>query len=168
MPDGKTNRHGREMPLVEGREKAAEEREAHVAPERAAQPKEKKKERELQLPPILQGRKKKASTPKGPKSKLLEDIEDVLAEGLSEYYESLTPGQRKAFKAEGERAASAIETLLKKAHVKVIEIVRIIKRWLSLIPGINQFFIEQESKIKADKLILLSEKQKEKEEEEEE
>lgn len=164
MSDGKTKQSGREVPQHEGREKAVEGKEARIAHERAAPRKEKKIERELQIPRILPGRKAKVSAPAGAKSKLLEHIEDVLAEGLDPYYQSLTPNQRKTFKAEGERTASMIEILLNKAHVKVIEIVRVIKRWLSLIPGINQFFIEQESKIKADKLLLLSEQHKEKEE----
>lgn len=164
MPDGKTKRPGREIPLSEEREKATEGKEAHGAPERAIRHREQKKEQKPQLSRILQGRKKKAIPPPGAKSKLLADIEDVLADGLDAYYQSLTPGQRKAFKSEGERAASAIETLLIKAQVKVVEIVRVIKRWLSLIPGINQFFIEQESKIKADKMMLMHEQQKKEEE----
>ncbi|MBI4250529.1 hypothetical protein HY622_02990 [Candidatus Uhrbacteria bacterium] len=161
MPDGKTQRPNREVPLGKEREKVAEGKEVKVVPERGVPSKEKKKEQEFQLPKILPGRKKQAPLQTGPKSKLLEDIEDVLAEGLDAYYQSLTPGQRKAFKEEGERTATKIEELFKKAHIKVIEIVRMIRRWLALIPGINQFFIEQESKIKADKLMILKDKEEE-------
>jgi hypothetical protein len=33
--------------------------------------------------------------------------------------------------------------------------VDVIKRWLSIIPGINKFFLEQDAKIKAEKIIKL-------------
>jgi len=161
MPDGKIQRPNREVPLGKEQEKIATSKEVKAAPDRGVSSKEKKKEQEFQFPKILPGRKKQVPPRTGPKSKLLEDIEDVLAEGLDTYYQSLTPGQRTAFREEGERTATKIEELLKKAHIKVIEIVRMIRRWLALIPGINQFFIEQESKIKADKLMQLSEEKKE-------
>lgn len=95
------------------------------------------------------------------KSPLLEDIEDVLAEGLAETYKTLSPEQRVQFKTEGEKTARKIEVLLKKAHVKVTEIISLIRQWLSLIPGVNRFFIEKESKIKADKIAMLKEDQEE-------
>ncbi len=95
------------------------------------------------------------------KSPLLEDIEGVLAQGLADTYKSLSPEQKAQFKAEGEKTARKIEVVLTKARVKVTEIIALIRQWLSLIPGVNRFFIEKESKIKADKILMLKEDQEE-------
>lgn len=89
------------------------------------------------------------------RSELLEDIEDVLAEGLEGYYASLTKLERKQFKQQGEKTARSIELLMSKARVKLVEIISLIRSWLALIPGMNRFFVEKESKIKADKIVLL-------------
>lgn len=92
------------------------------------------------------------------KSLLLQNIEGVLEEDLLELYKALTPSQRKQFKTEGERAARAIERLFKKAAVTVMEIIRLIRRWLRLLPGVNIFFIEKEAKIKAERILALKRK----------
>jgi len=89
------------------------------------------------------------------KTALQEDIEGVLADGLSTYYQSLTQAQRRQFKEEGEKTARKIEVLIQKARVKVTEIISLIRKWLGLLPGINRFFAEKESKIKADKIMLI-------------
>ena len=46
-----------------------------------------------------------------------------------------------------------INELLSHAKVKVNKIIALIRDWLKLIPGINKFFLEQETKIKADNLL---------------
>lgn len=93
------------------------------------------------------------------KSPLLQDIEGVLEEGLLELYKALSQSQRKQFKIEGERTARAIERMIKKAAVTVMEIIRLIRRWLRLLPGVNIFFIEKEAKIKAERILALKKKQ---------
>ncbi len=95
------------------------------------------------------------------KSPLLEDIEDVLAQGLIDTYKALSPEQKVQFKTEGEKAARKIELVLTKARVRVTEIIALIRRWLSLIPAVNRIFIEKESKTKADKILILKEDQEE-------
>jgi hypothetical protein len=47
---------------------------------------------------------------------------------------------------------------LGQTKIKVNKIIDLIRRWLKLIPGINKFFLEQEVKIKADKIIRLKDK----------
>ena len=37
----------------------------------------------------------------------------------------------------------------------LFKIIDVIKKWLSIIPGINKFFLEQEAKIKTDKIMEL-------------
>jgi len=86
---------------------------------------------------------------------LQQEIESVLEENLSELFRELTPAQRVEFKNQGEVAAGRITKLLQQAKVKVSQILRLIREWLSSLPGINRYFIEQEAKIKADKIIKL-------------
>ena len=80
-------------------------------------------------------------------------IEGILAEGLDALYSNLPDNRKQEFKQKGEVAATQINQLLQAVKVKVGKIVSIIKKWLSMIPGVNKFFLEQESKIKADRLL---------------
>ena len=45
--------------------------------------------------------------------------------------------------------------MLKAAKVQVDKVFDLIKNWLGLIPGVNKYFLRQESKIKTDKLLKL-------------
>ncbi|MFA5020570.1 MAG: hypothetical protein WC517_00720 [Patescibacteria group bacterium] len=84
-------------------------------------------------------------------------IEKVLEEDLGEIYNNLTPQEQKIFKIKGEETARSIFQLVyHKTKVKVKKIVKLIKNWLKSVPGINKFFLEQEAKIKADKIAALA------------
>jgi len=95
------------------------------------------------------------------KDKELEKIEDVLEEDLEEVYFKMTPEKQAEFQKAGEETASKISVLLKDTHVKVKKILELIRNWLKIIPGINKFFLEQEVKIKADKILDIKESEKE-------
>ncbi len=162
MPDGKSlKRVAHEAPQIEEPKKEQvkepKERKGLGIKEKIAQEVKKFQEpsSRITIP------SKQTQTTQKVKSPLQEDIEGVLAEGLAGYYKSLTPVQRKQFKEEGEKTASKIEALVQKARVKVIEIISLIRKWLSMLPGVNRFFVEQESKIKADKIMLIKEEQEE-------
>lgn len=86
------------------------------------------------------------------------EVEEVLSNNLEDIYLNMPPDKQKEFKAEGEKTAQEINTLLSKTKVKVKKIVALIKRWLSVIPGVNKFFLEQESKIKTDEIMKLKNK----------
>jgi len=84
-------------------------------------------------------------------------IEKVLEEDLGEIYNNLTPQEQKTFKMKGEEAARSIFQLIyHQTKIRVKKIVRLIKDWLKAVPGINRFFLEQEAKIKADKIVALA------------
>lgn len=87
------------------------------------------------------------------KSLKVDKIENILSEGLEEVYASLPERKRFEFKKKGEETAFKIFFILKKTKVKAKKIIKLIKQWLKMIPGINRFFLEQEAKIKADKII---------------
>jgi len=81
-----------------------------------------------------------------------------MEEGLNDSYQRLSPVAKQEFKLKGEQAASQIRELLKSARVKVKKILRLILDWLRILPGVNHFFLEQEAKIKTDKIIALKNK----------
>lgn len=96
--------------------------------------------------------------PKVAKSERQKEVEAVLAEDLVSLYQKLDPAHQEQFKLEGEKVAFKIETLLQRAKVRANEILKLIKNWLKLIPGVNKFFLEQEAKIKTDKIMALKKK----------
>lgn len=91
------------------------------------------------------------------KSPELAKIETILSEHLDELYMQMTPAQQMQFKQKGEETASKIEKLLLDVKVKIKEVLILLREWLKVIPGVNKFFIEQEAKIKADRILNLHE-----------
>lgn len=83
------------------------------------------------------------------------EIEDIMSDGLEKMYAKLSLEKQREFKLVGEQTARQINELLSQAKVKVNKIIDLIKKWLSIIPGINKFFLEQEAKIKADEIVKL-------------
>jgi hypothetical protein len=91
------------------------------------------------------------------RDKFTVEIEHIMAEGLEEAYRELPIIEQQKFKIKGEETALKIRQLLKATHLKVKKIFRLLLDWLRMLPGINRFFLEQEAKIKADKIIALKE-----------
>lgn len=89
-------------------------------------------------------------------------IESILEEDLAELFFRLDPQTQLEFKMEGEKATQGIIKLLSQAKVKAKKIVDLIRHWLRIIPGINKHFLEQEAKIKADKILALTDKDSQK------
>lgn len=87
------------------------------------------------------------------KSGLEKEIEAILAEDLEAMYWDLPEAERMIFKHKGEETASKIRLLLGEATVRVQEIFRLLVEWLQLLPGVSRLFIEQEAKIKTDKVM---------------
>lgn len=85
-------------------------------------------------------------------------IDACLSEGLNETFLAMTPDKQKIFKEEGEKTVKKINVLLDATKVNVSKIVKLIKHWLGLITGINRFFLDQEAKIKADKIVKIKNK----------
>ncbi|MDO8593098.1 MAG: hypothetical protein Q7R92_05035 [bacterium] len=91
-----------------------------------------------------------------PFNKRQKQIENVLAKDLAEVYLSLPPEKQREFKRAGEETAGKINQLLARAKVKIGEIVKLIVKWLALIPGVNKYFLEQSAKIKADEIVKMN------------
>jgi hypothetical protein len=54
------------------------------------------------------------------------------------------------------RASRQIEAVLATGKSIAVKVLTIIKKWLQTIPGISKFFIEQEAKIKTDKITRIN------------
>lgn len=88
-------------------------------------------------------------------------IEGILSEDLKEIFQGMDAAHKAEFKKQAEETASALEVLITTAKATARKVVKLISNWLKIIPGINQFFLEQEAKIKTDKILAIN---KEKEE----
>lgn len=94
------------------------------------------------------------------KSKTYQEIENILAENLWNVYQNMDEVHKRIFKQQGEEVASKIEKLISEIKIKVKEIFRLIKEWLEIIPKVNKFFLEQEAKIKTDKIVAIARQKK--------
>jgi len=91
------------------------------------------------------------------KDEFTKEIENILSEDLTDVFLKMNPAQQEEFRVKGEETASKIRILLSATKVNVKKILVLIGEWLKMVPGINLFFLEQEAKIKTDKILLNSE-----------
>jgi len=83
------------------------------------------------------------------------EIDRILSDGLADMYMKMTPEKQHEFKRVGEETTQRINAMLSETKIKVKKIISLIRDWLSMIPGVNSFFLEQETKIRTDKVIKL-------------
>jgi len=67
----------------------------------------------------------------------------------------MTPEKQGEFKQKGEETAGKIRSMVETAKENARKIFDLIRDWLRVIPGVNRFFLEQEAKIKTDKILRL-------------
>lgn len=82
-------------------------------------------------------------------------VEKIMEAGLEDAYREMSPVQQQEFKLKGEKTATEIRELLRSGRIKIKKIIFLLMSWLRFLPGVNKFFLEQEAKIKADKIIAL-------------
>lgn len=87
------------------------------------------------------------------KPPIVRDIDAVLEEGLAELFVKMPPALQSEFKHKGEETTSKIAAILLKGKDVAKKVFEAIVEWLKLIPGVNKFFLEQEAKIKTDKIL---------------
>ncbi len=134
------------------------ERQPETRPEQVGEQRtEDEQSRRQAAPPAIQNQP--AAPAPVAKDSILIEIENVLSEHLEEIFAGMTPQQQMAFQQKGEETAREVKTLLQETKVKVREILNLIKEWLQMIPGVNKFFLEQEAKIKTDRLLNWREQQ---------
>ena len=99
----------------------------------------------------------------GDKDEVLVEVEHILEDGIGSFYEALPEEAKPIFKTKGEETANEIAEMVRSMHAKVKRIVFLITEWLKTIPGVNTYFLEQEAKIKADRIMAYIEARKEQE-----
>lgn len=99
-----------------------------------------------------------AAVPQTQKEPALVSVESVLADGLGDVYATLDPMTQREVRQQGETTAARVLSLLQQASVQVRKIIELITGWLKLIPGVSRLFIEQEAKLKTDRLLALRRK----------
>ena len=102
-----------------------------------------------------------AQAPVVSKDEVVIEVEKILEDGIGAFYASLPDEAKPAFKQKGEEAANEISEMVRTLSYKVKRLIGIISDWLKTIPGVNKYFLEQEAKIKADRIIELIEARKE-------
>lgn len=100
--------------------------------------------------------KKKIAAAKTPSQLREEAIDRLLSDGLSDIFIKMPPAKQQEFKTEGEKTVKKINKLIEKGKLSLDSLIKIIRKWLSLIPGVNRFFLEQDAKIKADKIMEIN------------
>ncbi len=96
-----------------------------------------------------------------PKDETLLRIEQILEEDLGELYTKLPASAQPLFKQRGEEASLEIAGMVKHLSLKVKRALELVRKWLLTIPGVNKFFLEQQAKIKIDKIQELIDARKE-------
>lgn len=147
---------------------AAREQAPSVPEAPPLQPERKTESQEVQQPGVSASQQTQQQPPQAPaaqvqKTEARQEIEDLLSDGLTEIYKTMTPQQQEVFRKKGEEAATAIEQLVTGFRASARKVVDIIRGWLSTIPGVNKFFLEQESKLKTDEIMKLQRRLKKKE-----
>lgn len=99
--------------------------------------------------------KRKPETMPQVRDEIAINIENIMEEGLQDSFLQLSPTEKQEFKIKGEKTALEIRSLLKSTRVKARQIFKLLVEWLQMLPGINKYFLEQEAKIKADKIITM-------------
>jgi hypothetical protein len=142
--------------LVEAEKKAQEameEIEQEVAEAEDKERKERKEEKTFAEPtttPVV-------AAPVAQEDPLTQRVESILEEDLTDMYLSLSLKDQRVFKQKGEEILSKICVFLNQTKVNAKKIFQLIREWLKLIPGVNRFFLEQEAKIKTDKILFTKE-----------
>lgn len=87
------------------------------------------------------------------KSPLHQNVEAILEDDLADLYSSLDPKKQQEFKTVGEKTANKIINLIHTAKATFRKVFSLIFKWLKIIPGVNRHFLEQEAKLKADRIL---------------
>lgn len=107
---------------------------------------------------ILSAQQAVSVTPVENQQIVLEKVEKILAEDMDNIFLSLDVNQQAEFKKRGEEVSRQITKILSKGSVSFKKIVNLIVSWLRIIPHVNRFYLEQEAKIKTDKIMRINSK----------
>jgi hypothetical protein len=92
------------------------------------------------------------------KSELRQAIERVMEADLNELYLTMSPEERLVFKNKGEATAKEVAEQVQKPKINLSKILQLLFAWLRFIPRVNNYYLQQEAKLKADQIIKLAKK----------
>jgi len=90
-----------------------------------------------------------------PKDEVTVEVEKILEEGLQTYYNEMPETAQARFRTKGVEVSTQIANMVRVFHLQAKKVLKLIRDWLLTIPGVNRFFLEQEAKIKTDRLAEL-------------
>ncbi len=89
------------------------------------------------------------------------EVEKILEDGLAPMFVQLPESAKEKFKEKGEITSHEIAGMVKKLQVDIKRVLHLIRDWLLTIPKVNKFFLEQDAKIKTDRILELVRMRKE-------
>jgi len=125
--------------------------EVHESPTRAPRP------TPAPQPAAVEPLVQRVATPQTKSERLIE-IEKVMSAGLEDLYGGLDGATQQTVKIEGEKAAGKIEKMIEGGKFAAGKILSVLRTWINHIPGVNIFYLEQESKIKTDNILAIARK----------
>lgn len=90
-----------------------------------------------------------------PPDKVAEDVQKILTSGLEEALAPMPEEAKQRFLQKGKEIGAIIADMVRQYKVEVKRVFTLLKEWLTTIPGVNRFFLEQEAKIKTDSILEL-------------
>lgn len=83
------------------------------------------------------------------------EVEKILEDGLGDFVQTMPTDVKWRFLHKGQEIAIVLAGMVRDYKVKVKQVIHLIRDWLLTIPGVNKFFLEQEAKIKTDRILDL-------------
>lgn len=90
-----------------------------------------------------------------PKTEARTKLEGIMTTGLADMYRTMTPQEQAAFRKRSMETATALEEMMTNFKATARKVAKLIHGWLSSIPRVNRFFLEQETKLKTDEIMAL-------------
>ncbi|MBP9762969.1 hypothetical protein KBD34_05145 [Patescibacteria group bacterium] len=90
-----------------------------------------------------------------PPDKVAEDVDTILKDGLEEAVAAMPEDAKQRFWQKGKEIGALVADMVRHYKVEVKRVLHLLKEWLISIPGVNRFFLEQEAKIKTDRILDL-------------
>ncbi len=95
------------------------------------------------------------------KDEVAVEVDKILEDGLGDFVEDMPAEARQRFLSKGQEVSGQIAGMVRGFRVEVRRVIQLIQDWLQTIPGVNRFFLEQEAKIKTDRIVDLQRIRKE-------
>lgn len=95
-----------------------------------------------------------------PPDEVMTEVEKILEDGLGNFVETMPEDARQRFLAKGREVSTSIAVMVRSFKVELRSVIHLVREWLMTIPSVNRYFLEQEAKIKTDRIITLAKNRK--------